>query len=155
MYRSSNPSSFHYEGADLEEYVTPTSRILPPPPQQSLCVQSSEYIHPMTKRDDDFNEELQQAMKHQSAELYHMRYQIDKILKKQKKERCALLKYIYSLQHREYDEPSPKPYILYAACAVIVLLIVLIIVVIISMTRRKNTDFQTLVALAQLLHKYR
>lgn len=157
MYRPSTQSrSFNYEGADLDEYVTPTSHVLPPPPQQPFQVQSSDYIHPITKRDDDVSEDLQRAMEGQGQELFMLRHQLSRLLKKQKKERYALLRYIYSLQDREYDHPHQTSNMWVAACAVIVLLVILIILVIVSLTKRKNnTDIQTLVTLVQLLERRR
>ncbi len=158
MYRPSAQGSFRYEGADLSDYggdyVTPTAQVLPPPPRQPFQTQDANYIHPITKRDEDFNEDLQRAMNSQGQELSRLRYHLSKMLKKQKKERCALLQYIYSLQDRESDQPNQKPNLWYAACIVIVLLVILIILVVVSLTKRKsNTDLQTLVALVNLLKR--
>jgi len=157
MYRPSRHSaSSGYEGADLHDFVTPTSQVLPPPPQHPLQTQDAAYIHPITKRDEDFNDELQRAMESQGIELSRLRYHLSKMLKKQKKERYALLQYIYSLQDRECDQPNQKTNMWYATCVIIVLLVVLIILVIVSLTKKKsNTDLQTLLTLVQLLDRRR
>lgn len=152
MFRpSTQRGSFNYEGADLDDYVTPTSQVLPPPPQQPFQVQSSDYIHPITKRDDDLSDYLKDALEAQGFELNKLRYHLAKMVKKQKKERSALMQYLYSLQDREYDQPNQKSNMWYATCVVIVLLVILVILMIVSLTKKRGTDLQTLVTLVQLL----
>lgn len=153
MYGPSSHNSLKYEGAELEEFVTPTNQFLPQPPQSPFQTQDSDYIHPITKQDDN----LQRALEQQGNELMRLQLYLSKMVKRQRRERAAMMQYIYSLQDQDCEPSSEKTNMLYVAAALFIIVLLIILIILVASKKSKKNDNQvsmeTLLTIVRLLKK--